>query len=564
LIDHEQGSTTMAQTTQRRERKKRESITDDADLTGEYAYIAGVMDFIVGGNVTEANKWHANVPVQALSCNVARTIHRALGDVLQSPTPTIHDVAPAIRQVAGVTPDDLQEDPAIGLYQRMLKALQKLTSKGAYIVGITNRAHEIHERYARQSGIELCDKLREAMEDRGTGLEELATIRRQVDWVEDIIQRRTRPAHELVAVTMDTVEAKPVPWLWYRRIVANGVNIVTGPVGQSKSLFMIDIVARITRGARWPDSTGTAPEGSVLMLGNEDDLGSIVRPRLEAAGAKLNRVTYVQGVRSARADDGEPRPVFLEKDMALLTERLDAMHDCKMIVFDPLNDFLEADENSSGEVRQALTPLMKMAAERGIAVVAVCHQNKKSESNLSVIQRVQGSAAFGQAARVVLAMFNDPDDDTADDSRRRLMIVAKSNYGGRNTGKAYRLKQREGDAEPHIDWLAGDVTVDANDLGRKPSGGREHEERIGDALDTLRGLLANGPRAGAEIEAELKAANLGRRQIDKACSKLEVVKEQVTDDQGKRFWQWSLLAPSVGRVESFPEFGGNWSAGFGD
>jgi hypothetical protein len=221
-------------------------------------------------------------------------------------------------------------------------------------------------------------------------------------------------------------------------------------------------------------------------------------------------------------------------------------------------------EREATEYAQALTPLMKMAAERGIAVVAVCHQNKKSESNLSVIQRVQGSAAFGQAARVVLAMFNDPDDDTADDSRRRLMIVAKSNYGGRNTGKAYRLKQRDGDAEPHIHWLPGDVTVDANDLGRKPSGGREHEERIGDALDTLRGLLANGPRAGAEIEAELKAANLGRRQIDKACSKLEVAKEQVTDDQGKRFWQWSLPAPSVGRVEPFSEFEGNWSAGFGD
>jgi putative DNA primase/helicase len=236
-----------------------------------------------------------------------------------------------------------------------------------------------------------------------------------------------------------------------------------------------------------------------------------------------------------------------------------------MIVFDPLTDFLEADENSSGEVRQALTPLMKMAADRGIAVVAVCHQNKKSEGNLSVVQRIGGSSAFGQAARCVLAMFNDPDDDSASElTRRRLMIVAKSNYGGRNTGQAYRLKVRDGDAEPHIEWVAGEVTVDANELGRKPSGGREHEERLGDALDTLRDLLANGPRVGAEIEAELKAAHLGRRQIDKACTKLGVVKEQVTDKHGKRFWQWSIPARPVEAGQPYPEFGGDWAAGFGD
>lgn len=131
----------MVRASQPRRRAKRETIADDADLTGEYAYIAGVMDFIIGGNVTEANKWRADVPSQSLSCNLARTIHQALGDVLRSSTPTVHDIAPAIRKVAGVTPDDLEEDPAIGLYQRILKALQKVTSKGAYISGRSEEAH---------------------------------------------------------------------------------------------------------------------------------------------------------------------------------------------------------------------------------------------------------------------------------------------------------------------------------------------------------------------------------------------------------------------------------------
>ena len=143
------------------------------------------------------------------------------------------------------------------------------------------------------------------------------------------------------------------------------------------------------------------------------------------------------------------------------------------------------------------------------SVVAVLHQNKKND--LTTVQRISGSGAFAQIARIVLSIGTHPEDADKDTGKRRVMIVSKNNYGERDVGQAYEIETRSND-QPGIVWQAGTITMDADEISRRPTGGQEHESRRGEAVDVLREMLAMGEKqAGAIIEA-MQDAGLGRRQ----------------------------------------------------
>ena len=66
--------------------------------------------------------------------------------------------------------------------------------------------------------------------------------------------------------------------------------MIAGNPGLGKSQLTTFLAAQVTNGGRWPAGEGRAPKGSVLMLSAEDDVGDTIRPRLEAAGADVDRV----------------------------------------------------------------------------------------------------------------------------------------------------------------------------------------------------------------------------------------------------------------------------------
>jgi putative DNA primase/helicase len=279
----------------------------------------------------------------------------------------------------------------------------------------------------------------------------------------------------------------------------------------------------------------------VILFGAEDDAGKIVRPRLEAAGANLDRVLVCQG--QTAGDDADAASVVLEHNIDLLRAALDTKPDCRLIVFDPLPDYVAADENNSAEVRAALVPLARLAQEKNVTVLAVLHQNKKND--LTAVQRIGGSGAFAQIARTVLAIGDHPEDDAADADRRRVMLVAKNNYGEKSVGQAYRLRKRASDGVS-LEWIAGTLTMDADALARRPNGGRAHDERRGDAVDAVRQYLADGPVKATDMDAALRDAGFGRRQIDFAKDELNAVKEKQRDG-----WYWRLPAKSSPLTSSY-------------
>ena len=197
-------------------------------------------------------------------------------------------------------------------------------------------------------------------------------------------------------VRLSDVKRELVRWLWQGRIPLGKITIIQGDPGLGKSTISLDLGARVSRGLPMPDGTfGIGPAG-VLILSAEDGLSDTVRPRLEAAGADLDRVRAQTWV--ARPD----KPPVIPSDLDAIAASI-RKYDVALTIIDPMMAFLGADvgSNNNQDIRRALAPVKAMAEELGVAVVFVHHLNKGSGP---AIYRGGGSIGISAAARCVLVV----------------------------------------------------------------------------------------------------------------------------------------------------------------
>jgi hypothetical protein len=222
-------------------------------------------------------------------------------------------------------------------------------------------------------------------------------------------------------------------------------------------------------------------------------------------------------------------------------------------VFDPLTQYVECEENSNAKTRAVLMPLVRLAQERNVAIIALMHINKKSDAMM--IQRIAGASSYGQIARHIIFMGNDPDDTDTGKDRRRAMIVAKNSYGPDNCGQLYRIVNSS-NGQPRIEWQQGTVEMDAERLNPKPAGvSKEYQDHRAEAVDALRELLADGGLPATEVHRQMDGMGYSRRQIDFAAKTLLVDKQQDRQSGRARSWTWSLpsasqQSPQVGEYDS--------------
>lgn len=187
-------------------------------------------------------------------------------------------------------------------------------------------------------------------------------------------------------------------------------------------------------------------------------------------------------------------------------------------------------------------PLSRLAQEFGVAIVAVCHQNKKV--GLSAVQTIAGSGGFVQVARTVLAVINDPEDTETGFTRRRLMVVAKSNYGGNNEAQAYRLIERM-NGQAAIEWLPGVLEVNADEILRpnKNGGGGGDGRQTADldgAVELVLEIMGRpGTQCSSEAELEMRNAGHSRHTVKDAKTTAGVISKRVGGAGGSGSWEWA-------------------------
>lgn len=352
------------------------------------------------------------------------------------------------------------------------------------------------------------------------------------------------PPPEVWVARLSDVEARSIRWLWPGRVPAGKVTLLVGDPGRGKSLMALDMAARVTTGAPWPDEVlaseargAEAPPaslpgpssrvGSVILLTAEDDTADTVRPRLEAAGGDPTRVLVLRAVKRAGAE-GE-QMFSLAQDAEVLEACIRQLGDVRLVVLDPVSAYLSgAAANSNADVRTALAPVRALAERTGVAIVAISHLTKKSDT--PAMYRAMGSLAFVAAARAVWAV--GPDRRVAG---RLLFLPLKCNLAGSVTGLAYRIVPSAAAPDvPVLAWEPGPVTLSAEEaLNVRAAVLTRREE----AAAWLAGLLAAGPMASSEVERRALAAGFPLRTLVRA--------KQETGARAARLgagWVWRLPA----------------------
>lgn len=157
------------------------------------------------------------------------------------------------------------------------------------------------------------------------------------------------------------VKARPVEWLIPGRIPLGGVSLLAGDPKLGKSTLSCSYAAALSR------------DGHVTLFASaEDSFTRVIKPRLVAAGADLDRCAKFEVV-----DADGARNLDLPDDVGALAEQV-AATGAALIVVDPLNAHLAGaiDSWKDHGIRRALAPLARLADEQGCAVLVVAHLNK--------------------------------------------------------------------------------------------------------------------------------------------------------------------------------------------
>ncbi len=339
----------------------------------------------------------------------------------------------------------------------------------------------------------------------------------------DVPERHER---EVVAVPAAQVKRESVEWLELGRVPLGMVTVLAGVGGLGKS----------TLTCLWAAEN----PGVTLIVTAEDSPEATVRPRLEAAGADLERVRFVVVRTEYDMEDG----LVIPDDVGRL-EELVAETGATLVVVDPLVAHLpgNVDSYKDQSVRRALAPLYRLAKTQGCAVVALIHLNKAQ--GLTPLARLSGSGAFGAAARSVLLLDRDPDDE--ENGSRRVLAHIKCNVGPEMPSLLYEIEPillEEKDGQPRVETsrlrLLGESEHDGRALLALPSG--EERSQLDEACDFLKAELAGGGRyLASDVLRSARQVGLTEATIRRARKKLDV---ETSKEGFEGRWEWSLTKAS--------------------
>lgn len=332
---------------------------------------------------------------------------------------------------------------------------------------------------------------------------------------------------QLVLRSLADVCAQPVGWWWERWLAQGKFHLLGGMAGDGKSTLAAAIAAIGSTAGTWPDGS-PAPRFRTLFMLGEDALGDTLRPRLDLHGADLNEVLAVETVLE---DDGRERFFNVEKHIGLLEQTV-KQHAIGLVVIDPLTTIMPGrDRNAEGDVRDALTPLIKVAERQNVAVLGIVHVGKPTGTNRVAAQRILGATAFVAQARVVwqTAPVNDVE---------MALGVTKANLSMK---PKTLLWSREEDGP--VIWCG----ESGQSIDQLMGGGRSRAPRQ-DAEGFLREFLACGPQLSNDVFRVGDALGISKRTLVRAKEAIGVEGGK----EGKRNgpWYWSLPGANVGHVTS--------------
>jgi hypothetical protein len=302
-----------------------------------------------------------------------------------------------------------------------------------------------------------------------------------------------------------------VTWFWPGRLALGKLAILEGDPGLGKSLFALDLCARLSTGRPLPDGSIGPGTGQAVLLNGEDGPEDTVRPRLEALGADLDRVFLPQF-------DGTP--LLLPRHADLLDAVLEKTY-AQLVVIDPILAFLEPQVLSGNDpsVRAALAPLERLAERHRCTVLLIRHLTKRG--GRQPLYRGVGSIGFLAVCRSGWLIARDPEQP-----QQCILAEVKNNLGPPQPSLAYTVETSD-QGPVKLTWLgpsartAAELQVTA--VRRPPFLSQRLCGR-----DVLAEILEDGPRTSREVWAEAQQRGLSERTLWRAKQELAVRSVRIT------------------------------------
>ena len=342
------------------------------------------------------------------------------------------------------------------------------------------------------------------------------------------------------------VPMQSVAWLVPQLLPLGEVSLLGADGGTGKGIWQAQLIAYVTAGK----TSGFFPlppqqTGKVLLLAGEDDPGKVLKARLLAAGADMNRVLVLT------ADDyfGKTGQPLTLKDQALAD--FAAKAGPLLLIVDPLQSFLPAgvEMASRNQMRSILLPLKAIAAAQQCAVLLVMHSNKKQ--GVSDRKRLADSSDIWDMARSVLMMGRSNSDG------KIYLSHEKSSYSRPRQTVLLHIEDVELDGVRTAQAVFDGYTDKKDaDFIKEPRVRQAQTKE--DTRDAILNVLAES-RLGSMASNELRTAvvkeiGCSDRTYNRAYSELvrsgEVTKCTIRQRDGRNKWYSSLYCSETsGKVQ---------------
>lgn len=340
------------------------------------------------------------------------------------------------------------------------------------------------------------------------------------------VSRSSAPSGDDLVQRVSTAESeRGVEWLWPGRVPLGAITMLAGDPGVGKSFLTLDMAACVSRGIEWPDDAPNET-GSSIIISTEDCWGTI-SGRLRALGADPERI---RGLNSVKFELG--------RDLPVLARAVEQMEDCRLVVIDPVTDYLgRTSENANKQVRQLLAPLADLAQSHRLAVVLITHLCKKG--GLAQHQML-GCQAFVALARATWIIKCDPLRQD-----RRILFSPKRNLGPNPGGLAFWIGPSVEGGPAVLLWENGvvDVPIDDPEPMRQPA--NRPAIRRQKAIDWLGWFLRSGAKPATEVNQMGQRYGFSEATLRRARCELGV---EVVKSKGTRHGCWLWRLPSKHQI----------------
>ncbi|WBT08092.1 AAA family ATPase [Corynebacterium sp. SCR221107] len=349
----------------------------------------------------------------------------------------------------------------------------------------------------------------------GYGLDELVEV-------EPSVGRRS-----IVLTPACSVKTEKVDWLVDQWIPRNMLTLLAGREGIGKSTIACSWVAEFTRRGM-----------NAAYLNTEDSRSFTVKPRLQAAGADLNRVFFID-VETAEGTEGHLK---LPQDTTLLFEAL-AAKGVEFVVLDAAKSAMDSklDGYKDDHVRQFLEPLAAAADKHKITVLGLAHFGKAEGKDTGRL--LLGSIAWSQIARSVISA-------AVDDDGHLIVSNTKANLATGIVSRRAHIESRpvqldDGDLTDVGALVWGDFTdeVATEFLDRQGDGDGQGERGEIEAV-VIDYLASQGGSAPvSDVLKVTRSAGLTDNAVKKARKKIGV--ETKKSGGSGAGWVWSIETRST-------------------